>query len=110
MVITELNESSHLLTFPSFYLSLAEAYAAIGDRKKTEEHFKIAADMVPNRFYPKYLWLKFYDHTHQWEKAERLSKNILAMKIKVPSKAVDEIRAQTLIIRKKVQEQLPAKR
>lgn len=108
-VITELSKSSHLLTFPSFYLSLAEAYAAVGEREKAEGHFKIAADMVPNRFYSRYLWLKFYEDTHQWEKAGRLSESILTMKIKVPSKAVDEIRAQTLVIRNKMQERLWAK-
>jgi hypothetical protein len=59
--------------------------------------------MNPSRFYPKYLLAKLYDETGQREKVVLTANELLLMKIKVPSTAVEEIidEMQNIIIQYK---------
>jgi len=98
-VINLLENPKNPLMYPSVYLNLAQSYFRIGNYEKAEKYFLHAANMVPNKFYSKYLLVKFYYHTKQFDKAYKLSYKIMKMKIKVPSKTV-------LKIRKEVEEQL----
>lgn len=94
-VINILENSKNSLMYPNFYFNLAQAYAATNQYDKADSNFKFASDMIPNRFYSKFLWLQFYYDTKQYNRAIELSENILNMKVKVPSSAVNEIRYKT---------------
>jgi O-antigen ligase len=97
-VIKVLEGSRYMLMYPELYLTLAQAYAATDQYSRAEASFKTASNMVPNRFYSKYLWAKFYYETKQFNKAFNLSKIILTMKVKIPSSDVDEIKSKTKTI------------
>jgi hypothetical protein len=50
--------------------------------------------MVPHKIYPLYLLPKLYNDTGQKEKAKAMAKELLCKDVIVPSKAIDEIRAE----------------
>lgn len=75
-------------------ITLSYCYQAIGEYAKAEEQYKLAANMVPHKFYPLYLLAKLYHATGQTTKATTIAKIILRKEVKVPSKAIDEIKAE----------------
>jgi O-antigen ligase len=91
-IVAMFDRSNHRFTLPSTYINLAQAYKELGNNKKAEEYFMLAANMIPGSFYNKYrLWL-FYLHTEQIRKAKILSNVILKMKVKVPSSSIEAIK------------------
>ena len=56
--------------------------------------YRLAANVVPNKFYPLYLLVKLYDETGQTEKARAMARELLNKEVKVPSKAIEEIKAE----------------
>jgi O-antigen ligase len=84
--------------------SLGEVYKKLKQFKESEAEYKIATKMVPNQFYPMYLLAKLYDDTGQVEKAKYTAQEILIKPVKVPSKAIDEMKDQmkSIIVRQKI--------
>ncbi len=76
------------------FIALGDAYKALGEIQKAEEHYQLAASMVPHKFYPLYLLAKLYNETGQHTKALILARQILSKEIKVPSQAIEEIRIE----------------
>jgi len=58
-------------------------------------HFQI---MLPNRFYPKYLLAKLYAASGNMEAAVRMAEELLAKKVKVGSRAIDEMKKEMQIL------------
>lgn len=50
--------------------------------------------MVPHKFYPGYLLVKLYDETGQFDRAVYLARDLLDKKIKVPSRAIEEMKEE----------------
>ena len=75
-------------------ITLGNCYQAIGDYTKAESQYRLASNIVPHKFYPLYLLAKLYKEDGQEEKAVLMAREILGKKIKVPSKAIDEMKAE----------------
>ena len=73
------------------YTTLGDCYKAMGEYYKAEEQYKLAAKMVPHKFYPLYLLAKLYNETGQHEKAVLLARQLLEKEVKVPSQAIQEM-------------------
>ncbi|NLR62580.1 hypothetical protein HGH93_31095 [Chitinophaga polysaccharea] len=72
---------------------------AIGDCEKkagnyaaAEESYLKAMNMIPNRFYPLYLLMTLYQENGKTTKAMMMARTIKAKRVKVPSKAILEIK------------------
>ncbi|NLR80374.1 O-antigen ligase family protein [Chitinophaga eiseniae] len=73
--------------------------AAVGDCEKkagnyaaAEQSYLKAMNMIPNRFYPLYLLMTLYQENGETTKAMMMARTIKAKKVKVPSKAILEIK------------------
>jgi len=78
----------------SIELSLAKSYKALNLIKKAELSYKKASQMVPVKFYPKYLLAKLYHETGQTNKAIQIATEITKMKIKINSPAIKKIKKE----------------
>lgn len=76
------------------YTSLGESYNAVGQFDKAEQAYLRATQILPERFYPKYLLAKLYDKTGQRLKAIRIAKELLGKKVKVESLATEQIKLE----------------
>ena len=76
------------------YTALGDSYKQLREAEHAEQAYLHAWYMNPSRFYPKYLLAKLYDETGQREKAILTANELLRMQIKVPSKAIDEIKEE----------------
>ena len=76
------------------YTALGDSYKALGRIKESEKAYLKAYDMIPSRFYPKYLLAKLYDETEQSEKAVETATELIHKKEKLHSTAIDEIREE----------------
>ncbi|MVT10298.1 O-antigen ligase family protein [Chitinophaga tropicalis] len=73
--------------------ALGDSYKGKKDYRAAERAYLQAENMVPGRFYPAYLLMRLYDTAGQKDKALQKAEEILSKSIKVPSKAVEEIKA-----------------
>ena len=82
--------------------ALGDSYKNLEEYNKAEIAYKHAENMIPVRFYPLYLQAKLYEESGQNEKAKVLAKKILNKKVKIPSTAIEEIKAamKKLLIKK----------
>jgi tetratricopeptide (TPR) repeat protein len=101
-----LKESKKYLQNTITYTTLGDSYKTLGYFQKAERAYQIASDMIPSRFYAKYLLAKLYDETGQKNKALRIAKELLQMKVKVGSLAIHEIHEamEQLILRHQMPE------
>jgi O-antigen ligase len=90
--IDVLNRSRHHLNTTITQTTLGDCYTALGQYAAAEQAYQKAADMTPGRFYPLYLLIRLYDTSGQQQKAYLLAKTIMAKQVKVPSKAISEIK------------------
>lgn len=97
-VINICGRMNNILMYPSFYIYLGQSFSAQGYYYMAEKNYLFASNMIPNRFYPQYLLDKFYYDHHNYTASILVSKRILNMKIKVPSKTVDKVLEQAKII------------
>lgn len=74
--------------------SLGDSYKAIKQYDKAEAAYQEAINMVPSKFYANYLLAKLYNDSKQKQKAVATAQKILNKKIKIPSIAIKEIRAE----------------
>jgi tetratricopeptide (TPR) repeat protein len=87
-------KTQNYLNNSSIELSLAKSYKALNLIKKAELSYKQASQMVPVKFYPKYLLVKLYNDTGQANKAIQLAKEITTMKIKINSPTIKKIKKE----------------
>jgi tetratricopeptide (TPR) repeat protein len=73
------------------HTSIGDNYRALGDFEKAEGQYIKASNMVPGRIFPKYLLAKIYLENGNIEKAKETAIDILNQKIKIESKAVEQI-------------------
>jgi O-antigen polymerase len=95
----KIRESTEVLNLATVYsgyymlhVALGHNYFKLNNYKEAEKHFLSAAYMVPNRFIPKKFLMAFYITTGNKENAKFWAENIVAYKIKVPSKEVNLIK------------------
>jgi tetratricopeptide (TPR) repeat protein len=84
--------------------ALGDSYKALGLYREAEEAYQLAADMLPDRFYARYLFAKLYSETGQTEKLLPIARYLLEKEPKIPSSAVDDIKAEMdLILRQNLE-------
>ncbi len=101
-------QTGYLWNYPTMYADLAEAYATLGQNKAAEKYFKLASNMVPDKFYFKDKLMLFYYDSRQYESAADLAEQILKMKAKVPSAMVSNLMEHAKEMVKKTENTLPA--
>ena len=73
---------------------LGNCYQYIGNYTAAERQYQLAFNMSPKKFYPLYLLAKLYYKVGLVDNAASVATDILSKPIKVPSKAVEEIKAE----------------
>jgi len=89
-----LNKSKFYLSSSTIQTDLGDSFKALKEYKNAEEAYLQAFDMIPNRFYPKYLLAKLYDETNQPDKAVRTAIELLKKEVKVESDAIEEMKLE----------------
>lgn len=92
--IAILGEAKKYLNNTIIQIALGDSYQALGMLKEAEDEYLIASHMLPDRFYPKYLLAKLYLVQGEEEKMKSLARYLVNKKPKIPSPAVDEIKAE----------------
>jgi tetratricopeptide (TPR) repeat protein len=87
-----LEKAKQLRSDPILYTTLGDAYKTLKEYSKAENAYKHAWQMVPHKFYPGYLLAKLYDESDQKQKAAKIARELVNKKIKVDSKAIEEIK------------------
>lgn len=77
-----------------WFTTIGDAYKGLKKYDQSEHYYKMAANMVPHKFYPLYLLLKLYEEVGQMDKSEAIARTILEKKVKVHSTAIEEIRME----------------
>lgn len=89
-----LEDASNYLNNTVVQTALGDSYQALGLYTEAEKAYQLASDMLPDRFYPKYLLAKLYQETGQEVKMEDIARFLLEKEPKVPSRAVEEIKEE----------------
>lgn len=89
-----LKETEKFLKNTIVYTAMGDSYKALKKFSLAEQAYEKANQMVPARFYSKYLLAKLYQETGQMEKAKREANEILNKKVKVQSTAIDEMKEE----------------
>ncbi len=76
------------------YIILGDCYQKIKKYSAAEEQYRIAINMVPHKFYALYRLAKMYEESGQNSKAKEIAEMILEKKIKVSSRAIEEIKQE----------------
>lgn len=72
--------------------ALGDSYLALGRYGEAEAAYMLAGNMLPDRFYPKYLLARLYQITGERDKLLPIARYLVEKKPKVPSPAVEEIK------------------
>jgi hypothetical protein len=94
--IDVLNESKTFYISYRTYISLADTYLKLNDTLGVVNNLKIASNLIPYKFYPKYALVKLYYETGKIAEAEELSNVILKMPVKKNSDDVLAIKKEIL--------------
>lgn len=89
-----LNKCTNKFNDYDLQLLFAINYLRLKDYPKAEAKFKLASDMIPNRFYPLYQLVKLYQITGQKHRAKNLANDLLEKPIKIPSTTIDAIKQE----------------
>jgi len=81
-----------------WFTTIGDAYKGLKKYDQSEHFYRMAANMVPHKFYPLYLLLKLYEEAGQLDESEAIARTILEKKVKVHSTAIEEIRMEAEII------------
>lgn len=76
------------------FTALGDSYKALKKYDNSKNAYKMAVNMIPHRFYAQYLLAKLYYDTGKIEQANIVANKVLNRKAKVPSSAIDEIKAE----------------
>ena len=82
--------SNHLASYDLEFL-LANSYLFTGNYTNALEHFETAHNMCPNRFVPLYKQFKIYKAQGDTVRMISTGNEILAKRVKVPSRKIDII-------------------
>ena len=82
--------SNHLASYDLEFL-LANSYLFTGNYTNAFEHFETAHNMCPNRFVPLYKQFKIYKAQGDTARMISIGNEILAKRVKVPSRKIDII-------------------
>jgi tetratricopeptide (TPR) repeat protein len=88
-----LKQAKHYLNSSIIETAMGDCEKKQGNYLNAERSYLNAMYMIPNRFYPLYLLMTLYNETGQTIKALKMAKTIERKKIKIPSKAIHEIRS-----------------
>jgi tetratricopeptide (TPR) repeat protein len=78
-----LKDAARLSADSDLYSYIGDCYYNLRDFKHAESYFKIASNMVPYKFYPRYKLFKVYYSTRNLEKAKEVALIIEGLDIKV---------------------------
>ena len=92
--IKALENAAKLTSDPYLFIYLGNCYLGIKNYKKAEESYSHSFYLMPHKFYPRYLLVKLYLEMEERDKAVFMARQIMKMKIKVPSTAIEEIKAE----------------
>ena len=90
--IKVLEECSKTNQDPNLFISLGNSYAAHGFFNKAKSSYYKSFYIVPSQFYPKYLLAKLFERIGDQDSANLLAQNIISLKTKVPSVAVEQMK------------------
>ncbi|EON79099.1 hypothetical protein ADIS_0418 [Lunatimonas lonarensis] len=96
--IEVLGEAKKYIGNSVLYITLGESYMALGMYDQAEEAYQLAADMLPDRFYPKYLLARFYYAIGDMDSMEPIARYLIGKEPKVSSDAVDEIKREMEVL------------
>ncbi len=96
--IKVLNEGKNINSDPNLYISLGNGYKGIEKIEEAENAYEIAVNIIPHKFYPKYLLAKLHNENGESEKAKVMAQNILEMDEKISSSATYQIKEEMKII------------
>lgn len=91
LAIQTLKEAQQYLNTTVIEIALGNSFKSIHEFENAEKHYLHAHNMTPSKFYPLYLLAKLYHDNGNNIKACEIAKIVLSKRIKVPSKAIDEI-------------------
>lgn len=105
--IMRLEHARHYAGNTIIQTTLGNSYKALGQYKEAEEAYKLAVDMLPDRFYARYLLAKLYEETGEGDKLIPIARYLAEKKPKVPSRAVEEIKMEMRKILDKLDKENP---
>ena len=79
---------------PMFHVLIGNNYRALGAPAEAEKAYTKAFDMLPDRLYPLYRLMGLYQSVGCTDKARQTARRIVALKPKVDSPAVREMKAE----------------
>lgn len=89
-----LRMAKHQFTHIDLYLYLGNAYKAMGKFEAADRSYEFASQMIPSRFYPKYLQAILYQEMGDTIRMQTKAREIVNMDVKVLSPTVHAIRKE----------------
>jgi len=89
-----LQQALSITSDPFLYSNLGEGYEKLGDMGQAEFCYKRSVNMVPNRFYSRYVLTNFYFSNQEYLKARETAEDSLNVKVKIPSVQVLQLRSR----------------
>lgn len=89
-----LNQAGNYQQNTILFNALGDSYKNIEQYDSADKAYLKAHNMIPSRFYSKYLLANLYLECGEVPKAHTIAMELLIKKVKVPSKAIEEIRAE----------------
>jgi O-antigen ligase len=89
-----LQRASRRFNDPKLWIALAECQRVMGNEDLWEKSLQHSINMTPNHFYPRYLLAKALFEDGNIVRAKAIARQMLAMKVKVNSSAIKEMRKE----------------
>lgn len=89
-----LNEAKKHVNNTIIQTALGDSYKALDKFEEAEAAYILASDMLPERFFPKYLLAVFYEETNRPKHAIPIARELLYKDPKISSTAVNEIKQE----------------
>ena len=87
-----INRYLHIGSSAEAYVTMGGNYRIMKQHELAEQAYLQASLLVPNRFTPLYQMMMLFDETGQTEKAIETARFLLEKPVKVPSKAIDDMK------------------
>jgi O-antigen ligase len=94
--LVQFGEAARYTSLPDLYMNISRCYEKLGDTMKAENNYRLAMNIQPSRFAPRYALMQLYLRTGNMGKAEDMAKGIIQLKPKVPSKEVEFYKREAL--------------
>lgn len=89
-----MEETLELYNSDKVYMYLGKSYENTEQLDKAIVSFEYALYLIPHKFYPKYRLVPLYYGIGEEDKAICLANEIMQMKVKIPSKTIDDIKRE----------------